>query len=123
MDAELASATRIASDELDLPNDHFAIVFVDNDENLSVGVVLKGSEGDTLLQAGDYTSEAENLIGGSIFVYETEDEYEFTQGSVKVELEGTTYTFDIELVYEDGGLYHFTYEGEGAADFFSFSFE
>ena len=114
MDAELASATRIASDELDLPNDHFAIVFVDNDENLSVGVVLKGSEGDTLLQAGDYTSEAENLIGGSIFVYETEDEYEFTQGSVKVELEGTTYTFDIELVYEDGGLYHFTYEGEVA---------
>ena len=114
MDAELASATRIASDELDLPNDHFAIVFVDNDENLSVGVVLKGSEGDTLLQAGDYTSEAENLIGGSIFVYETEDEYEFTQGNVKVELEGTTYTFDIELVYEDGGLYHFTYEGEVA---------
>ena len=114
MDAELASATRIASDELDLPNDHFAIVFVDNDESVSVGVVLKGSEGDTLLQAGDYTSEAENLIGGSIFVYETEDEYEFTQGNVKVGLEGTTYTFDIELVYEDGGLYHFTYEGEVA---------
>lgn len=113
MDVELAAAMRIPSAELELADNFFALAFVDDAENTELGIVLKGAEGETILNAGDYTSEAETLLVDAceLIVYEPEAEYAFAEGAVSVALEGETYTFDMEFADADGKLYHFTYEG------------
>lgn len=113
MDVELAAAMRIPSAEVGLADNFFALAFTDDAENTELGIVLKGAEGETILKAGDYTSEAETLLVDAceLYVYEPEAEYVFAEGAVSVALEGETYTFDMEFADADGKLYHFTYEG------------
>ena len=113
LDIKLAAAVRIPSGEVELADNFFALAFVDDSENTELGIVLKGAEGETILKAGDYTSEAETLLVDACeaYVYEPEAEYAFAEGAVSVALEGETYTFDMEFADADGKLYHFTYEG------------
>ena len=113
LDVQLAAAMRIPSAEIELADNFFALAFVDDAENTELGIVLKGAEGETILKAGDYTSEAETLLVDAceLYVYEPEAEYAFAKGAVSVALEGETYTFDMEFADADGKLYHFTYEG------------
>ncbi len=113
LDVKLAAAMRIPSAELELADNFFALAFVDDAENTELGIVLKGAEGETILNAGDYTSEAETLLVDAceLYVYEPEAEYAFAEGAVSVALEGETYTFDMEFADADGKLYHFTYDG------------
>ena len=113
MDVELAAAARIPSAEVGLTDNFFALAFVDDAENIEVGIVLKGAEGDTILKAGDYTSDAETLLVDDceVFVWEPAAQYTFTEGVVAVAVEGDNYTFDMEFADDKGNLYHFTYEG------------
>ena len=113
LEIELAAAMRIPSAEIELADNFFALAFVDDAENTELGIVLKGAEGETILKAGDYTSEAETLLVDAceLYIYEPEAEYTFAEGAVSVALEGETYTFDMEFADADGKLYHFTYEG------------
>lgn len=113
MDVRLAAAMRIPSAELDMPNNIFALVFVDDAESLELGVVLAGAADDTLLKAGNYNSESETLYAdeSALYLYDTDTEYAFASGFVAVSLDDDSYAFDIELTDADGKLYHFTYEG------------
>lgn len=113
MDVTLAAAMRIPSAELDMPNNIFALVFIDDAESLELGVVLAGAADDTLLKAGNYNSESETLYAdeSALYLYDTDTEYAFASGSVAVSLDDDSYAFDIELTDADGKLYHFTYEG------------
>ena len=113
LDVELAAAARIPSDEVELADNYFVLAFIDDAENTEVGIALKGAEGETILKAGDYTSEAETLLIGfcGVVVWEPEAEYSFAEGAVTVAVEGDTYTFDMEFADDQGNLYHFTYEG------------
>ena len=113
MDVELAAAARIPSDEVELTDNFFALAFADDAENIEVGIVLKGAESDTILKAGDYTSDAETLLVDAceVFVSEPAAQYTFTEGVVAVAVDGDNYTFDMEFADDKGNLYHFTYEG------------
>lgn len=113
MDVRLAAAVRIPSAELDMPNNIFALAFVDDAESLELGVVLAGAADDTVLKAGNYNSESETLYAdeSALYLYDTDTEYAFASGSVAVSLDDDSYAFDIELAAADGKLYHFTYEG------------
>ena len=113
MDVTLAAAMRIPSAELDMPNNIFALVFIDDAESLELGVVLAGAADDTVLKAGNYNSESETLYAdeSALYLYDTDTEYAFASGSVAVSLDDDSYAFDIELAAADGKLYHFTYEG------------
>lgn len=113
LDVELAAAARIPSDEVELADNYFVLAFIDDAENTEVGIALKGAEGETILKAGDYTSEAETLLIGfcGVVVWEPEAEYSFAEGAVTVAVEGDIYTFDMEFADDQGNLYHFTYEG------------
>ena len=113
LDVKLAAAVRIPSGEVELADNFFALAFVDDSENTELGIVLKGAEGETILKAGDYTSEAETLLVDAceMYVYESEAEYTFAAGAVEVAVEGDIYSFDMEFADADGNLYHFTYEG------------
>ncbi len=113
MDVELAAAARIPSDEVELTDNYFVLAFIDDAENTEVGIALKGAEGETILKAGDYTSEAETLLIGlcGVVVWEPAASYTFADGIVTVAVEGDNYTFDMEFADDKGNLYHFTYEG------------
>lgn len=113
MDIEFAAAQRIPSEEVGLENNVFALAFVDDAENVEFGIVLVGAEGDTILQAGEYTNENEKLLVDAceLYVYEPEAEYTFADGTATVAVDGDNYTFDIELADDEGKLYHFAYEG------------
>ena len=62
MDVRLAAAMRIPSSEVELSNNHFVLVFADDAENIELGIVLVGKEGDATLQAGSYTSNNNTLL-------------------------------------------------------------
>lgn len=106
MEAEFAAAMRIPSEEADIADNAFAIIFVDDAENKELGIVVTGAEEDTVLKAGEYTIDFAEMS-----VYEPEAEYEFVSGDVTVGLEGDIYSFDIVLADAEEALYHFTYEG------------
>ena len=113
LDVELAAAARIPSDEVELTDNYFVLAFIDDAENTEVGIALKGAEGETILKAGDYTSEAETLLIGrcGVVVWEPKAEYAFADGIVTVAVDGDNYAFDMEFADDKGNLYHFTYEG------------
>ena len=113
MDIKLAAAMRIPSAELELPNNIFALAFIDDAENVELGVVLVGAEEDTILKAGNYASNNETLLAEEceMYIYEPEGEYAFTEGLAVVAVEEDIYTFDIELADAEGAIYHFSYSG------------
>lgn len=113
MDVKLAAAQRYASSEFGLSDSHFALAFADDTENVELFLLLVGAEGETVLAAGDYSSNTDSLLAEEceVFVWEPAAQYTFTEGVASVAVDGDTYTFDIELADEDAQLYHFTYEG------------
>ena len=113
MDVKLAAAQRYASSEFGLSDSHFALAFADDAENVELFLLLVGAEGETVLAAGDYSSNTDSLLAEEceVFVWEPAAQYTFTEGVASVAVDGDTYTFDIELADEDALLYHFTYEG------------
>lgn len=113
MNIKLAAAMRIPSAELELPNNIFALAFIDDAENVELGVVLVGAEEDTILKAGNYASNNETLLAEEceMYIYEPEGEYAFTEGLAVVAVEEDVYTFDIELADAEGAIYHFSYSG------------
>lgn len=112
MDVNLAAAMRIPGDEIGLADNFFALEFADDAENIKLGIVLAGGADDTVLQAGEYSSDDETLLidDCAMFIWEPAGEYTFTEGLVAVSKRGEEYQFDIELDNEDG-LYHFDYQG------------
>ena len=113
MDVKLAAAQRYASSEFGLSDSHFALAFADDAENIELFLLLVGAEGETVLAAGDYSSNTDSLLAEEceMFIWEPAAGYTFTEGIASVAVDGDTYTFDIELADEDALLYHFTYEG------------
>ena len=113
MDVKLAAAQRYASSEFGLSDSHFALAFADDAENVELFLLLVGAEGETVLAAGDYSSNTDSLLAEEceMFIWEPAAGHTFTEGVASVAVDGDTYTFDIELADEDAQLYHFTYEG------------
>ena len=113
MDVKLAAAQRYASSEFGLSDSHFALAFADDTENVELFLLLVGAEGETVLAAGDYSSNTDRLLAEEceMYIWEPASEHTFTEGIASVAVDGDTYTFDIELADEDAILYHFTYEG------------
>ena len=113
MDVKLAAAQRYASSEFGLSDSHFALAFADDAENVELFLLLVGAEGETVLAAGDYSSNTDSLLAEEceMFIWEPAAVHYFTEGVASVAVDGDTYTFDIELADEDAQLYHFTYEG------------
>ena len=113
MDVKLAAAQRYASSEYGLSDSYFALAFADDTENIELFLLLVGAEGETVLAAGDYSSNTDSLLAEEceMFIWEPAAGHTFTEGVASVAVDGDTYTFDIELADEDALLYHFTYEG------------
>ena len=113
MDVKLAAAQRYASSEFGLSDSHFALAFADDTENIELFLLLVGAEGETILAAGDYSSNTDSLLAEEceMYIWEPAAVHYFTEGVASVAVDGDTYTFDIELADEDAQLYHFTYEG------------
>ena len=110
---EMAASMRLPSAEYELPEHYFALAFVDDAENVEFGLVLVGNEGDTVLQAGEYTSEAGNCLAEvcELCVYDVDQYTEFKAGVATVTLDGENYGFDVVLTSTDDKVYHITYEG------------
>lgn len=113
MDVEMAGAYRVASAEFGKADNYFFLAFADDAENIELGIVLVGAEGETILQAGEYKQENETLLieECKVIVWEPAAAYEFESGWVKVEKDGENYSFDILLSDYAVQPYHFTYEG------------
>lgn len=112
MDVEMAGACRVASAEFGKADNYFFLAFADDAENIELGIVLVGAEGETILQAGEYKEENETLLieECKVIVWEPAAAYEFESGLVKVEKDGENYSFDV-LLLDVAEPYHFTYEG------------
>lgn len=114
---ELAAAMRIPSEEIDLPENYFALAFCDDSENTELGIVLVGAEGEAILQTGEYSSDEEKMVidACELCIYdpetETETEYTLVWGNAVVELEGETYRIKIALADDTDFAHQFTYEG------------
>ena len=111
MDIEMAGAARIPSVEFGLADNYFVLAFADDAENIELGIVLVGAEGETILQAGEYKEETLLIEECKVIVWEPAAAYEFESGWVKVEKDGENYSFDILLSDYAVQPYHFTYEG------------
>lgn len=113
LDVKLAAAMRIPSAEVELDNNYFVLVFADDAENIELGIVLVGAEGDTILQAGNYASNNNTLLTdySELYQYEPEVEYTIAEAMARVDVEGESYTFDIEILDQERGLLHFSYSG------------
>jgi len=113
MDVELAAAMRIPSAEVELTDNNFVLFMTDDAENIELGIVLVGAEGETILQAGDYVGEDGSFMadGCELYTWDPEGYYRFTDGAVTVALADDIYSLDIELLSEDEELFHFTFEG------------
>lgn len=114
MDVEMAGAYRVASAEFGKADNYFFLAFADDTENIELGIVLVGAEGETILQAGEYKAQNETLLieECKVMVWEPAAAYEFESGIVKVEKDGENYSFDVLLLLLDVAQpYHFTYEG------------
>jgi hypothetical protein len=105
MEMEMAAAMRLSSIEVDLPDNAFALVFMDDAENTALKILIIGEEGETILKAGEY-----NIEDSLLEIIATEEEYEFDEGVAVVEFADDIYSFDIVLTNQNGD-YHFTYEG------------
>ncbi len=119
MDVQLAGAFREPSAEFDKPENYFALSFANDAETIVLGIGLVGAEGDTILKAGNYSSEDStfDLDLCEVRVWETDTEEDefiydgFVKGDVVVELAEEVYSFDITLKDAEDKFYHFTYEG------------
>ena len=111
---EMAYASRVSLAEYGFPNNYYLIAFYSENENILMGVVLVGPEGESVLSAGTYTAENGGVMleGLELYVGETE-EYFFEGGDATIVVGGDIegYTFDIDLTDAEGQKYHFTYEG------------
>ena len=106
MEMDFAAAIRYPSAELDMPENSYVLLFVDDAERYEFFLLLSGEEGETALKAGKYAAEEAYL-----YDLDTEEEYTFAEGEATVGIDGDIYTFDMVMANEEGGLYHFTYEG------------
>lgn len=109
---ELSKATRVSSVENNLPENHYHLRFYNSTNDKGVEVLLVGSEGETILQAGTYTTSGSNLLIEECAVFAGSDVYQCTNGDGTVVVTGDVdnYSFDIEL--SDGKeKFHFTYSG------------
>ena len=113
VEVKLAAAERYPSSEFGLTDNHFALAFVDDAENIELFLLLVGNEGENILSAGDYASNTGRLLAEEceMFIWEPAAQHTFTEGVATVAVDGDNYTFDIELTNEDALLFHFTYEG------------
>ena len=106
MEMDFAAAIRYPSAELDMPENSYVLLFVDDAERYEFFLLISGEEGETALKAGKYAAEEAYL-----YDLDTEEEYTFAEGEATVGIDGDIYTFDMVMANEEGGLYHFTYEG------------
>ena len=113
-DEEMAYAQRVDLSEYGFPYNYFLVAFYSADDNILMGTVLVGADGEEILSAGTYTATNGGLMmeGFELYVGETE-EYFFEGGDGTIVVGGDIdgYTFDIELTDADGENFHFTYEG------------
>ncbi|MBQ1174019.1 MAG: BACON domain-containing protein, partial [Alistipes sp.] len=113
-DEVLVYGERISLADYGFPDNYYLIGFYDESNQILLGVVIVGAEGESILSAGTYTAANGGLMmeGMELYIGETE-EYFFEGGYGTIVVGGDIdgYTFDIELTNADAQNFHFTFEG------------
>ena len=113
-DEVLVYGERISLADYGFPDNYYLIGFYDESNQILLGVVIVGAEGESILSAGTYTAANGGLMmeGMELYIGETE-EYFFEGGNGTIVVGGDIdgYTFDIELTNADAQNFHFTFEG------------
>ena len=113
-DEVLVYGERISLADYGFPDNYYLIGFYDESNQILLGVVIVGAEGESILSAGTYTAANGGLMmeGMELYIGETE-EYFFEGGNGTIVVGGDIdgYTFDIELTDADAQNFHFTFEG------------
>ena len=108
---ELSVAMRMPSEDADLEDHYFALMFADETGETSLGIVLEGEVGDEVLAAGTYTHDS-GLLTDYSMLYINDEELFFDTAVAEVAVDGSVYDFDITLTAENGEEYRFVYVGE-----------
>ena len=108
---EFAVAMRMPSEDADLENNFFALMFADESGETNLGLVLEGEVGDEVLAAGTYTHDSGLLTDYSV-LYINEEELFLDAAVAEVAVDGDIYDFDITLTADNGEEYRFVYVGE-----------
>ena len=113
-DEVLVYGERISLADYGFPDNYYLIGFYDESNQILLGVVIVGADGESILSAGTYTAANGGLMmeGMELYIGETE-EYFFEGGNGTIVVGGDIdgYTFDIELTNADAQNFHFTFEG------------
>ena len=113
-DEVLVYGERISLADYGFPDNYYLIGFYDESNQILLGVVIVGADGESILSAGTYTAANGGLMmeGFELYIGETE-EYFFEGGDGTIVVGGDVegYTFDIELTNADAQNFHFTFEG------------
>lgn len=113
-DEVLVYGERISLADYGFPDNYYLIGFYDESNQILLGVVIVGTEGESILSAGTYTAANGGLMmeGMELYIGETE-EYFFEGGNGTIVVGGDIdgYTLDIELTNADAQNFHFTFEG------------
>ena len=108
---EFAVAMRMPSEDADLEDNFFALMFADESGETNLGLVLEGEVGDEVLAAGTYTHDSGLLTDYSV-LYINEEELFLDAAVAEVAVDGDIYDFDITLTADNGEEYRFVYVGE-----------
>lgn len=108
---EFAVAMRMPSEDADLEDNFFALMFADESGETNLGLVLEGEVGDEVLAAGTYTHDSGLLTDYSV-LYINEEELFLDAAVAEVAVDGDVYDFDITLTADNGEEYRFVYVGE-----------
>lgn len=108
---EFAVAMRMPSEDADLEDNFFALMFADESGETNLGLVLEGEVGDEVLAAGTYTHDSGLLTDYSV-LYINEEELFLDAAVAEVAVNGDIYDFDITLTADNGEEYRFVYVGE-----------
>ena len=108
---EFAVAMRMPSEDADLEDNFFALMFADESGETNLGLVLEGEVGDEVLAAGTYSHDSGLLTDYSV-LYINEEELFLDAAVAEVAVDGDIYDFDITLTADNGEEYRFVYVGE-----------
>jgi hypothetical protein len=115
LEGELTDAERFPSSEEGLDDNYYLLGFKDKNNKFALAIVLADPNGQTILPAGNYTSDDETILTDlcALIYGENEDDViTFNNGDITVAVDGENYSLDITLWDNKENAYHFTYEGE-----------
>lgn len=115
MEDNFVEAQRISLAAYGYPNNYFYLAFLNADSTAVLSGILVGAEGDSVLQAGTYSTADESVYPETwALTFNDESELPFDGSDNTVVVEGNIDGYSIDFLFTDaeGKKYHFTFEGE-----------